>query len=127
MLVVLLVFLAVVVAVMLAATIIVVAGIAHVVAQRATGAATDVGAAPGGVDIQTLAFDPNGVLYGAGYHIYTIDPVTGQRTLSTQMSTFVDIRGIEFISAVPEPSAIALVLAGAGIVAVSARRRKMAA
>ena len=95
--------------------------------NKATGAATDVGAAPGGVDIQTLAFDPNGVLYGAGYHIYTIDPVTGQRTLSTQMSTFVDIRGIEFISAVPEPSAIALLLAGAGVVAVSARRRKMAA
>jgi hypothetical protein len=67
-----------------------------------TGLATDVNPAIGGTaDIQTIAFAPNGVLYGARNGLYVINPATGAFTLSASLGDL-DIRGLEFVA---EPSA----------------------
>ena len=68
----------------------------------ATGLATDVNLAIGGTgDIQTIAFGPNGILYGACNGLYVINPSTGAFTLSASLGNL-DIRGLDFVA---EPSA----------------------
>jgi hypothetical protein len=87
-----------------------------------TGLATTVNPALGfpGVDIQSLVFGPDGVLYGGRESLYTID-----RT--TSLSTFVgtnnyDIRGLES-AAVPEPASLWLVVSGAAALWMRRRRK----
>ena len=74
----------------------------------ATGVATDVNPAVGGLSfpIQTIAFSPNGVLYGAYNSLFTIDISTGIPT-PVGSGGYTDVRGIEFL-AVPEPGSAAL-------------------
>ena len=102
-----------------------------VVIDPLTGQAKDVNDSvgqPNGVDIQTLAFSPEGTLYGGRDVLYRIDPKTGQATL-VGSGGYSDIRGFDFEpaaegsihgSAVPEPGT--LLLFGIGVLAVSRRR-----
>jgi hypothetical protein len=62
-----------------------------------TGVATDVNASlNSNENIQDLAFDYNGILYGAGEGnaLYKIDPITGK---ATQVSSSTGVRGIAFV------------------------------
>lgn len=76
-----------------------------------TGIATDVNLSFGATaDIQTIAFAPNGLLYGGRNEIYEISPATGRLTLVKVLGSIplsglnapLDIRGLYFV---PEPSA----------------------
>lgn len=88
-----------------------------------TGTATDVSAVGSGVDIQTLAFSPQGVLYGGRDALYTVDAVGGGVTLVANISIAnADIRGMEFTTAVPEPGSWALMMAGLAALAWRQRR-----
>jgi hypothetical protein len=80
-------------------------------------------------DIQALGFSPSGVLYGARDELYTIDTSTGAVTLVAPISgvgDFPDVRGIEFTAAIPEPTSLALLCAGAGLLGWRTRRAKRA-
>lgn len=94
--------------------------------NSATGVATDVSASVGGSSdtVQALAFSGTGVLYGARNSLYTIDTATGTLTLVGAISGSPDIRGIEFIAAVPEPEIYAMLLAGLGLLGAAAARRR---
>lgn len=73
-----------------------------------TGLAADVSPAqPGTAEIQSLAFTPDGRLFGARGNLYTIDPNTGA---FSQLGTGsgIDLRGIEYVM-VPEPTCLILV------------------
>ena len=77
----------------------------------ATGAVTDVNPAVGGnaFQVQTLAFSPAGVLYGAASSLYTIDTATGVLTLIGAFAQQnADIRGMEFVTAAPPSPAVSL-------------------
>jgi PEP-CTERM motif-containing protein len=92
-----------------------------------TGLGTLVGPSPAVPDIQALGFSPAGVLYGARDELYTIDTSTGAVTLVAPISGvggFPDVRGIEFTTAVPEPTSLALLFAGAGLLGWRVRRTK---
>ena len=86
-----------------------------------TGIATDINVAIGATaNIQTIAFDTDGTLYGAGDALYTIDTITGMVTLIGS-GGYTDVRGMDFMAVrvvVPEPTTLALLgvglLAGAG-------------
>ena len=54
--------------------------------------------------IQTLAFTPDGTLYGVGDELFTIDLMTGERNL-VGSDGFTDVRGFAWI---PQPSVMAL-------------------
>jgi hypothetical protein len=66
---------------------------------------------------QTLAFGPDGKLYGAWESLYQIDLVTGEYTQVG--GSYADIRGMVWV--VPEPGTLSLV--GIGLFAVSRARR----
>lgn len=84
-----------------------------------TGAVIDInGVDDGTSQIQTLAFAPDGTLYGAGSSLFTIDMQTGSRSLVS--GGLSDLRGMEW-RVVPEPSGL-VVLAGLGAAAL--RRRQ---
>jgi hypothetical protein len=77
----------------------------------ATGQETDVNPAVGGdASIQDIAFDSDGVLYGARQSLFRINPATGETTV-VGSGGFNDVRGLEFVL-IPEPSSM-------GIAAVS--------
>jgi hypothetical protein len=78
-------------------------GAGLVTINPATGAITDVDAANGGgTEVQTLAFSPGGVLYGAGpNNLYTIDTNTGALTLVGAFNPPIGIFGMEFVSGAP--------------------------
>jgi len=69
----------------------------------ATGAVTDVDPSiGGGPEVQTLAFSPGGVLYGAGpANLYTIDTTTGALTLIAAFNPATGIFGMEFVAGAP--------------------------
>ncbi len=91
-----------------------------------TGLATDVSLAAGGGDLQTLAFSPTGVLWGGRSQLFTLDTSTGVASFVTNIGTgTVDMRGMEFTTAVPEPTT-ALLLA-AGLAGLAWRQRRQAA
>lgn len=56
----------------------------------------------GNWDIQTIAFGPDGRLYGMGHEIWLIDPQTGEDTLLHEGYWF-QFRGAGFLEAPPEP------------------------
>jgi hypothetical protein len=88
------------------------AGLGLVTINPATGQVTDVNAAIGGdSSIQGIAFDSDGVLYGARQSLYTINLTTGNLTL-VGTGGLVDVRGLEFIT-IPEPSTLLLLGIGA--------------
>lgn len=103
--------------------------------NTATGVATRVGAyGQGNADIQSLAFAPDGTLYGARRYLFTIDTTTGTPTqvgsagIYDQGDQFwptvisgADIRGLAFV---PEPGSFALV--GIGLLSFLRRRRQQA-
>jgi PEP-CTERM motif len=111
----------------------------------ASGAATDLDSTIGeteGVDIQTLAFGPDGKLYGGRDSLYLIDPATGSTTL-VGSGNYADIRGFEFLAApnqepvgnggkpgqppyAPTPEPSGLILAGLALAGSVARSRKKA-
>jgi hypothetical protein len=80
-----------------------IAGAGLVTINPATGAITDVNAAiGGGFEVQTLAFSPGGVLYGAGpNNLYTIDTTTGALTLVGAFNPAAGIFGMEFVAGSP--------------------------
>ncbi len=80
-----------------------VGGAGLVTINPATGAISDVNAAiGGGIEVQTLAFSPGGVLYGAGpTNLYTIDTATGALTLVGAFSPPAGIFGMEFAAGPP--------------------------
>jgi len=87
------------------------------------GSVTDVSAAFGGGDIQSLAFSFGGILYGAGRSLYRIDVDTGAITLIGSVPVVgswpgATVRGIAFI---PEPAPLVLLLGGALIFALHER------
>lgn|GEM_PF-1839891 len=61
-----------------------------------TGAVTDVNPNVGCRDLQTLAFAPSGVCYGARMELYTINTNTGQWTL-VGSGGYSDVRGSDFL------------------------------
>lgn len=76
----------------------------------------------GNYDIQTIAFDENGQLYGAyNNNIYSININTGAYNLVSS-GAFTDIRGMEF-SVVPVPAAVWLFGSGLLGLAGFARRK----
>jgi len=73
-----------------------------------TGNATDLNLTIGGTgDIQSIAFAPDGSLFGARENLYRIDPTTGAFD-QIGVGLGFDIRGIEFV--VPEPTGGAMML-----------------
>ncbi|TVQ33057.1 MAG: hypothetical protein EA376_03090 [Phycisphaeraceae bacterium] len=70
-----------------------------VIINTTTGAGSLVGAAGGTLDIQTLAFDADGALFGAGQNLYSINAATGQFTLVSNIGH--DIRGFASIDDAP--------------------------
>lgn len=73
-----------------------------------TGLATDVSPTVGGtVDIQSIAFTPDGRLFGARGNLYSIDPTTGAFA-QIGVGSGVDLRGLEYV--VPEPSSVTMLL-----------------
>jgi hypothetical protein len=95
----------------------------------ATGAASDIGAAGGTFEIQTLAFAPDGRLFGGRESLFRIDTGTGETSFVVDFSGKGfngDIRGFEFTTAVPEPSTWALLAAGLAFVSGAASRRRAA-
>lgn len=93
--------------------------------NRNTGLATDVNGLADGFDIQTLTFSPSGVLYGARATLYTLNPSTGAASVVGTITGAdgADIRGLEFISAVPEPHTWALFGLGALVMALRTTMR----
>ena len=80
--------------------------------DTSNGAVTDVFPTIGTVkDIQALTFAPDGTLYAARDSLYTIDLVTGALTLIGR-GGYEDLRGIEFLAAVPEPDTLLLFIVG---------------
>lgn len=98
--------------------------------DTATGNSTLIGPAGGSsINMQTIAFLPDGTLWGAGSgtgQLYTIDPLTGvatQKFVGVQ-PVIPSLRGIEYLAPVPVPAAIWLF--GSGLAAmVGLARRKM--
>jgi hypothetical protein len=90
-----------------------------------TGAATPVSPSIGTINIQTLSFGSNGILYGAGTNkLYTINTNTGEATLVGTGGLF-DIRGMVCLNSVPEPSTLALLgMVALGLLAYACRQRK---
>jgi hypothetical protein len=87
-----------------------------------TGVATQVDpAGVGSALIQTLAFAPDGTLYGAREALFRIDTSTGDTTL-VGSGGYSDIRGLEFAT-VPEPSSLLLVGGGLLCLARTLTRR----
>jgi hypothetical protein len=82
-----------------------------------TGLATDVNPGiDGTVGIQSIVFAPHGRLFGAGFGLFSIDPITGAFSpLGTPGD--IDLRGIEWI--VPEPTTAVILL---GMIALTTRR-----
>ncbi len=78
-------------------------GAGLVTINPATGAITDVNPAiGGGFEVQTLAFSPGGVLYGAGAtNLYTVDTTTGALTLVGAFNPAAGIFGMEFVAGAP--------------------------
>jgi Repeat of unknown function (DUF6923)/HYDIN/CFA65/VesB-like, Ig-like domain/IPTL-CTERM motif len=91
-------------------------GAGLVIINPATGAVTDVNPAiGGGPEVQTLAFSPGGVLYGAGgSNLYTIDTTTGALTLVGAFNPPVGIPGMEFVAGAPPAPAVSLTPASLG-------------
>ena len=71
---------------------------------------------PGSSDIQTLAFAPNGTLYGIHDALFTIDLATGQTTL-VGSGGFDEVRGFVWV---PGPGGIAIV----GLLVLIGHRRR---
>jgi hypothetical protein len=84
-----------------------------------TGLVTDVNPSIGGLasQVQTLAFGPDGLLYGARDALYTVDRESGALTLIGS-GGYEDVRGL---AVVPEPRVP--VLLGLGLLALGLRRR----
>jgi hypothetical protein len=73
-----------------------------------TGLATDVNLRVNGTaGIQSIVFAPDGRLFGAGFGLFMIDPVTGVYS-AIGATSGIDVRGIEWM--VPEPAGLALLL-----------------
>ena len=89
--------------------------------DAATGAATDVNPAVGGLSypIQTIGFAPDGTLYGAFNSLFTMAFATGIPTL-VGAGGYSDVRGIEFL-AVPEPGSVALLALGLLVIVLTTR------
>ena len=87
-------------------------GAGLIVIDPSTGAAVDVNSSVGGdgTQVQTIAFSPNGGLYGARDSLYAIDVSTGVLSFIGN-GPYSDIRGMEF-AVVPEPGTGLLVVAG---------------
>ncbi len=85
----------------------------------ATGVATDVGPAGGLVgQIQSIAFAPDGTLYGARDALFTINVATGDATL-VGSGGYSDVRGIVYI---PEPTIAGLLASGIALLAWQRKR-----
>lgn len=88
-----------------------------------TGVATDVNPAVGSTaNIQTLAFAPDGTLYGASNDLFTIALATGATTL-VGSGGYTDVRGMEFlVNPIPEPQTYTLVALGLALIGFVRRK-----
>jgi DNA-binding beta-propeller fold protein YncE len=91
--------------------------------NTATGAVTDVGVGDGLADIQAIAFDSAGNLYGARNALFSINPNDGTYTTIATMAGS-DIRGLAFADT-PEPGTFGIAALGCLAIAIARRRRRM--
>ena len=105
-------------------------GLVHIDSQ--TGQVDDVNSEIVGPIMQSLAFGPNGRLFGVGQptgdapeYVYDINPITGAATILSTIDSAPSIRGIAFI---PEPSTGLLLLLGLSFLRVlsTLRTRRLA-
>jgi hypothetical protein len=92
--------------------------------STSTGAMTDVGIGDSLADIQAIAFDSAGNLYGARNSLYMINPSDGTYTAIAAISGS-DIRGLAFADT-PEPGTFGIAALGCLAIAIARRRRRMA-
>jgi hypothetical protein len=92
-----------------------------------TGQVDDINSEIVGPIMQSLAFDPNGRLFGvsqptgdAPEHVYDVNPITGAATIISTIDSAPSIRGIAFI---PEPSTGLLLLLGLSVFRVLSTSR----
>jgi hypothetical protein len=85
-----------------------------------TGIATDVNPLVGaGAGIQSIVFAGDGTLFGARDALFTLNPITGVAALIGE-GGYSDVRGIEVVPAIPEPTTFLLM--GTGVTFLVALR-----
>jgi hypothetical protein len=89
--------------------------------NTSTGAMTDVGIGDANADIQAIAFDSAGNLYGARNALFSINPNDGTYTTIATMAGS-DIRGLAFADT-PEPGTFGIAALGCLAIAIARRRR----
>jgi PEP-CTERM motif len=89
--------------------------------NTSTGAVTDVGIGDGLADIQAIAFDSAGNLYGARNALFSINPTDGTYSTIATLSGS-DIRGLAFADT-PEPGTFGIAALGCLAIAIARRRR----
>ncbi len=91
--------------------------------DTSTGVVTDVGIGDSNADIQAIAFDSAGNLYGARNSLYLINPSDGTYTaIAALAGGFADVRGLAFADT-PEPGTFGIAALGFLAIALARRRR----